>query len=74
MGIAARRKVYRIGKSKALNIPYEIVVGCEHTMAGDYIILSDPRGRIPENILHEILEKIVEPELIKRGFLPPIEN
>lgn len=74
MGIAARKRVYRLGRTKALVIPYETMTGKEHTMAQDYLILSDPRGKIPEYILHEILEKVVEPELIRRGLLPPPEN
>jgi len=76
MGIKFRRSVYksrdpRTGrvKSAALSIPPEVNAAEEHTGAADALILSDPTGRIPEEILHEWLERHIEPlrfEYLKR--------
>lgn len=69
MGIRARRKVYRMGNSKSLSIPPELVTGKEHTMAADRILIADPRGEIPEDELHDFLEEVVEP-LFRQRFFP----
>ncbi len=60
MGIKARRKVYQIGKSKALSIPHELNTGEEHTMAADFLILSDPTGKISPELLYQWLQEIEE--------------
>jgi len=58
MGFTARRAIYKIHRSKALGIPSETRTGNEHTMAMDALILSDPMGEVPEEILYSWLENI----------------
>jgi len=68
MGIKFERSVYeakdpKTGKvrSKALSIPPEINSGEVHTGAADTLVLSDPTGRIPPEVLHQWLEENIEP-------------
>jgi len=71
MGIKFRRAVYQVKdksgrlKAKSLSIPTEAVTGEEHTGALDYLVLSDPQGQIPESILYQWLEEIIEPLRLK---------
>lgn len=44
-----------------MTYPGSVVVGEEATIAGDRLLLIDPRGEIDENDLEEFLEKHVEP-------------
>lgn len=44
-----------------MNIPKPIAVGEESTMAGNRLILADPRGEISEEDLLEFLENYMEP-------------
>jgi hypothetical protein len=62
MGFKARRKNVPIGRSsKAMILPAMIKIGKESTIAGNRLILADPRGEIPEEELLEFFEKYVEP-------------
>lgn len=64
MGLKDRRRIIRTGRySRAITIPAKLKIGEEATLAGDRILLIDPRGEIPEDELLEFLERIVEPEL-----------
>lgn len=74
MGIKARRKIYRMGNSKSLSIPPELVTGKEHTMAADRIIIIDPLGEISEDSLHDFLENEVEPLFRRRFFSETNQN
>jgi len=70
MGVKFRRAVYEFkgrsgARSKALSIPPETVTENEHTGAIDYLVLSDPRGQIPEEVLHQWLEEVIEPLRIR---------
>ncbi len=59
--IKSRRRNYQIGGSKAVTYPSDITVGEEATLAGNRLLLIDPKGEIDENDLEEFLEKHVEP-------------
>ncbi len=59
--IKSRRRNYQIGGSKAVTYPSDITVGEEATLAGNRLLLIDPRGEIDEADLEEFLEKHVEP-------------
>jgi hypothetical protein len=64
MGVAAKRRNLRVGSSSIyLNIPRPIAVGRDSTIAGDRLILADPRGEISETELLEFLERRIEPLL-----------
>lgn len=56
-----RRRNYQLGGSKAVTYPGSVVVGEEATIAGDRLLLIDPRGEISEDELLEFMEKHVEP-------------
>jgi hypothetical protein len=56
-----RRRNYQLGGSRALTYPSDIIVGDEATVAGNRILLIDPRGEIDEKDLGEFLEKHVDP-------------
>jgi len=63
LGIAVKRKNRRIGRSSNfMNIPKPIIAGEESTIAGNRLILADPRGEISEDDLLEFFEDHVEPE------------
>lgn len=63
--IKSRRRNYQIGGSKAVTYPSDITVGEEATLAGNRLLLIDPRGEINEDDLEEFLEKHVEPAFWK---------
>jgi len=63
MGFKARRKNVDVGKtSKAMILPALLEIKDESTMAGNRLVLSDPRGEVPEKDLLEFYEKYVEPK------------
>ena len=49
--------------SKAMILPAFLEIGRESSIAGNRLILSDPRGEISEEMLLEFYEKHVEPIL-----------
>ena len=59
--IKHRRRNYQLGGSKAMTYPSDVTVGDEATVAGNRLLIVDPRGEIDENDLAEFLEKHVEP-------------
>lgn len=59
--LKCRRRNYRLGGSKAMTYPGDAVVGEEATIAGNRILIVDPRGEIDENELAEFMENHVEP-------------
>jgi len=62
VGFKARRKNVDVGKtSKAMILPALLEIKDESTMAGNRLVLSDPRGEIPERALLEFYEKYIEP-------------
>ena len=60
-----RRRNYQLGGSRALTYPSDITVGEEASVAGNRLLLIDPRGEINEDDLEEFLEKHVEPTFWK---------
>ena len=60
-----RRRNYQLGGSRALTYPADIVVGEEATVAGNRLLLVDPRGEIDETDLLGFLEKQIEPAFWK---------
>src|SRR3989304_4142863 len=60
-----RRRNYQLGGSRALTYPSDITVGEEASVAGNRLLLIDPRGEINEDDLEEFLEKHVEPAFWK---------
>lgn len=62
MGLKGRRSNIKWGRySRALVLPVSLVKGKESTLAGDRLILVDPRGEINEDELLEFFETFVEP-------------
>jgi len=62
MGFKARRKNITVGRtSKATILPALVEMKEESTIAGNRLILLDPRGEISENDLLEFFEAYVEP-------------
>lgn len=65
MGIKAKRKIYRRGfekRSRTIVIPHGIKTGEVGTIAGNRLLLIDPRGVISEDDLLQFLEDHIEPE------------
>jgi hypothetical protein len=65
MGIKDRRKLIKLGGSDVVSIPSLVSRGEEATIAGNRLLLIDPRGEIPEDELLEFLENRLEPEFWK---------
>ena len=63
--IKSRRRNYQLGGSKALTYPSDVAVGEEATVAGNRLLIIDPRGEIDENDLMEFMESYVEPTFWK---------
>ena len=63
--IKHRRRNYQLGGSKALTYPSDVMVGDEATVAGNRLLIIDPRGEIDENDLMEFMESYVEPTFWK---------
>ncbi len=63
--IKGRRRNYQLGGSKALTYPSDVTVGEEATVAGNRLLIIDPRGEIDENDLMEFMENYVEPTFWK---------
>ena len=59
--IKGRRRNYQLGGSKAVTYPSNVLVGEEASIAGNRLLLIDPRGEISEDDLLEFMEKHVEP-------------
>jgi len=63
--ISCRRRNYQLGGSKAITYPSDVMVGEEASVAGNRLLLIDPRGEIDESDLMEFMEKHVEPAFWK---------
>jgi len=64
MGIKDTRKMLKLAKySRAVTIPTKLKTGEYATLAGDRLILMDPRGEISPDELLDFLEKFIEPNL-----------
>lgn len=63
MPIKAKRKIWRSGGSTVITLPYVISTGEYATMAGNSLLLIDPRGEIPEDDLLEFYMGTVEPKV-----------
>ena len=61
--IARRQRVYKTGTSQVIAIPKPLVTGSEATLAGNRLLLVDPRGEISETVLLDFMERILEPAL-----------
>lgn len=62
MGIKGKRSNIKYGRySRALILPAPLEKGEKSTLAGDRLLLVDPRGEISEEDLLEFLERFVEP-------------
>jgi len=60
--IKERRKVYKLGGSRAITLPKELKVGDTTTMAsGSVLILADTTGKISEDDLERFLIEVMEP-------------
>lgn len=59
--IKSRRRNYQLGGSKAITYPGDVAVGEEATVAGNRLLLIDPKGEIDENDLADFLETQIEP-------------
>ncbi|MFC1910991.1 hypothetical protein ACFLXC_06965 [Chloroflexota bacterium] len=59
--IISRRRNYQLGGSKAITYPGDVVVGEEATIAGNRLLLIDPKGEIDEKDLADFLETHIEP-------------
>jgi len=59
--IRARRRNYKLGGSLAVTYPVGVAVGEEASIAGNHLLLIDPRGEINEDDLLEFMERHVEP-------------
>lgn len=70
MGLKDRRSNIKWGRySRALVLPVSLVKGKESTLAGNRLLLVDPRGEINESDLLAFLEKVIEP-----AFWPWLEK
>ena len=70
MGLKDRRSNIKWGSySRALVLPASLEKGKESTLAGNRLLLVDPRGVISEDDLLEFLEMFVEP-----AFWPWLEK
>lgn len=64
------RKNITVGGSKGITYPYVIAVGKSSTLAGNRLLLVDPQGKIPPEVLLKFHEQRVEPyiqELLKEA-------
>ncbi len=59
--IAAKRRTFQIGGSKAVTLPGGRIIGDEVTMAANRILIMDTTGEIPEDKLLEFLKEQLEP-------------
>jgi len=65
MSIRKRRKIYKIGGTRAIQIDSDLVQGEVATTVADRLFLVDPRGEIPEQELQEFFEEHLEPAFWK---------
>jgi len=73
--IRDKRKNFNIGGSKGITYPYVIATGKESTLAGNRLLLIDPQGKIPADLLLKFHEQYIEPfiqELLEK--VPLVEN
>jgi len=68
MGVKGRRRIYKSGGSKVMTLFRDLATGKEATVAANRLLIADPSGEIPEDELHDFLEKEVEPLLQLRLF------
>jgi antitoxin component of MazEF toxin-antitoxin module len=61
MGVQKRRKVIKLGNSRVISLPSQLEIGEYVTLAGNRILIVDPRGKISSEALLEFLEDKVEP-------------
>jgi len=61
LGIKDKRKNIQLGDSIAITLPSKLTVGQYSTLAGDRLLLIDPRGEISEDDLLDFMEKHIEP-------------
>ena len=58
-----RRKLIRVGSSEGITLPPSLDKGPECTLAGNRLLLLDPRGEVSEDDLLAFMEEFVEPHL-----------
>lgn len=61
MGIQTRRRVIDIGGSRYVAVPSVLKIGNEASIAGNRLLLIDPRGEIDATLLLDFMEKYIEP-------------
>lgn len=59
--IRDKRKNFNIGGSKGITYPHVIAIGKESTLAGNRLLLIDPQGKIPPDLLLQFHEQRIEP-------------
>jgi hypothetical protein len=57
-----RRNIKHGRYSRALVLPASIEKGAESSLAADRLMIVDPRGEIPPELLLKFLEQYVEPQ------------
>jgi len=68
MGLTDRRKIHKEGRfSKSVILPAGLRTGEYATLAADRLVLIDPRGETPPDVLLDLMEKHLEP-IIWRGI------
>ncbi len=66
MGLTDRRRIHREGRfSRSVILPAGLRTGEYATIAADRLVLIDPRGEIPPDVLLDLMEQHLEPAIWK---------
>ena len=61
--IRDKRKNFNIGGSKGITYPHVIAIGEESTLAGNRLLVIDPQGKVPPELLLKFHEQHIEPHI-----------